>query len=323
MKKSNQFILGLLCSALLAGCSAGQSSSVIEKDYELGDAVTILPRDLLGDLVSAEEAADMTVDSDLKTSSDYEYSGFKGEVKTAGKDYLEIGTYSAKVSGNGTSYNVTIEVKDTTAPKFIIAPARRTVAAGSTEEEVLKAYKAEDKDEADLSLSGEYDLDTPGEYAVEIVASDPSGNSQSRTVTLTVTGEGDMITSDQTADINPSDYLTPEESETEAEETEPAVPEDSGSSDSVTQPAETPAEPEPETPDSSTDSGTSTPPACSVSGAPAGATIYYSFEEAYAAGVAWNQQNPDNYFYYLQGSDDCGKPVYIVTMGTKSAGDGV
>lgn len=49
-------------------------------------------------------------------------------------------------------YPVKITVKDTQAPDFIMAPLKRVVAVGSTEEEVLKAYKAEDKDEVNLSL---------------------------------------------------------------------------------------------------------------------------------------------------------------------------
>ncbi len=311
----------LIAGTALGGCAAGGGSHLDvqkEKTYELGEAVSILPKDFIEGDVSESDLENMKIESDLLTSPGYDYNGFKGEVKTAGEDYLGLGEYTLTLVDGNSKYPIKLTVKDTTAPDFIMAPARRVVASGSTEEDVLRTYRAEDKDEVSLSLDGDFDLNEPGDYTARVVAADPSGNQADMEISLKVTGDGEMITSDDTADLNPDDYT--DQTQTEQPETPDgnqsddtaAVPDDS-------EPSETPDDSQTETPD---DSQTETP-ACTVSHAPEGATIYYSFDEAYAAGIAWNQLDPNNYFFYLQGADDCGNPVYLITTGTKSGDDGI
>ncbi|OLU37657.1 hypothetical protein [Ileibacterium valens] len=326
MKKKIIYFSTVLCLGLgLTGCFAtGEKSLDIpeEKTYELGETVMILPKNFISGESELDEnqLENLKVESDLMTSSQYDYNGFKGEVKTVGKDYLGIGEYDVTLIDGDHKYPVKITVRDTQAPDFIMAPLKRVVAVGSTEEEVLKAYKAEDKDEVNLSLKGDYDLETPGSYTVIIHAEDPSGNIKEQEITLNVTGDGAMITADDTSDLDITDIPQTDNSTTNQQtDITVDIEEEPVTDETVTQPEETPA------PDSSTpDTGTTdtTTPACTVSQAPAGAVIYYSFDEAYAAGLAWNQQDPKNYFYYLQGVDDCGNPVYLITMGTKSEGDG-
>lgn len=306
----------LIAGTALGGCAAGGGSHLDvqkEKTYELGEAVTILPKDFIEGDVSESDLENMKIESDLLTSPKYDYNGFKGEVKTAGEDYLELGDYTLTLVDGNSKYPIKLTVKDTKAPDFIMAPARRVVASGSTEEDVLRTYRAEDKDEVSLSLDGDFDLNEPGDYTARVVAVDPSGNQADTEISLKVTGDGEMITSDDTADLNPDDYTD----QTQTDQTEQPETTDSGQSDDE---AALPDDSEPtEKPD---DSQTETP-ACGVSHAPEGATIYYSFDEAYAAGIAWNQLDPNNYFFYLQGADDCGNPVYLITTGTRSGDDGI
>lgn len=319
-------ILFSLCT-LLGACSAGSHPDIEkEKKYELGETVTILPKDFITEGQSDLDPENMTVESDLKTSPEFEYNGFRGEVKTAGKNYLGIGEYSLTLVDGNKKYPIKLVVEDTTAPNFIMVPSRRVVAAGATDQDVLKVFKAEDKDKADLSLEGDYDLNTPGEYQVTVVASDPSGNRQTKEITLVVRGDGDVITSDDTQDLNPEDFADsqPDQGDTSAVQTpdnsddstqSPSDDSSSGSSDNST---DSTVPDQNQTPDTS-GSGS----ACPVSQAPAGSTVYTSFDQALAAGIAWNQQNPNNYFYYLQANDDCGNPVFLITMGTRSESDGV
>lgn len=332
----NKKLIGFLTliGTVLAGCgSIGGPSIHVEKEkiYELGDTVSIAPKDLITDQLTETELGEVETVSDLKTSSKYDFNGFKEEVKTAGKDYLEVGNYEVTLSYKGRKYPVSIIVEDTTAPSFMFAPANRVVAKGASEDDVLKGYRATDKDSVKLKLTGDYDLNTPGTYNAVVVAEDPSGNKSEKSITIQVTGDGEMITSDQTVDYD-EDNTAAEEEEAASDAQNPsepaAQPSDSSSPDSSQtgndDHASSSTSPDSGTTDSSApaDQPSSNPGACPATGAPAGSTIYRSFDEAYAAGVAWNQQSPDNYFYYLQGVDDCGNQIYIITMGTKGADDG-
>lgn len=302
---------------LLSGCSSARKADslkvVSSKTYELGDEISLNAADYLLDSAPEDVLEQITVDSDLKTDEKYAYNGFKETVTDAGKDQLSIGSYSLTLNYQGEKYPVTVIVRDTVMPEFVSPSAVVTVPVGETDFDFSRVYRTSDKDEVELRVEGVYDLKKEGTYPVTLIATDKSGNTNSLEITINVVGKNKPITaSDQFDD----EVVPSEEEDSEEQSSEESVPEDNGSNDTDTPEA-------PETPNQP-----SKPSACTIPSAPSGSEVYYNFSDLYAAGTAWNRQSPNNYFYYLEGTDDCGNKVYFLTKGvsdtplTPPAGDG-
>lgn len=293
----------MMISSALAGCSSGDKASlkvISEKKVELGDPVSLNPADYLLEDSSNVSSDDIEVSSDLMDDPAYEYNGFSRTVKTKGKDFLEAGTYTITLDYKGKQYPVRVVVEDTVMPEFISPAAVVTIPVGTKTFDFSRIYRTDDKDDVTLSVEGDYDLDTVGTYPVTLVAKDGSGNTNSLEITINVVGGSQPIKAVDQFD----NELVP--------------PSDSTQDDPVQQPEPQPSDStsEPQPSDSTTQAPEEPPKACSISKAPPGTQVFYSFPDLYAAGTAWNQQNPNNYFYYLEGTDDCGTKVYFLTTGS-------
>lgn len=84
------------------------------------------------------------------------------------------------------SKKITIEVKDITSPTIIVSNPY-TVEEGSVTNLTDNIFCADDYDDnPNCTIKGEYDLNTPGNYPLEISATDQSGNNTSKDFTLNV-----------------------------------------------------------------------------------------------------------------------------------------
>ncbi len=289
-------LMGL--SQTLWGCSiaSGKELKVItQKTVELGDPVSLNPADYLLDVPSKEVLADIQVDSPLKNDpKKYTYNNFSQTVTTQGKDYLALGTYSLTLDYKGEKYPIHLEVEDTVMPEFVSPAAVVTIPLGTTYFDFSDVYKTKDKDKVTLHIEGEYDLNTVGIYPVTLVAEDGSGNSNSLEISINVLGNNRQI---KASDQFEYEYVPREDMSSMAPTTSSSENETPISSS---------------TPDSSTSTG---PVACSVSRLPQGSEAFYSFSQLYQAGTAWNKISPNNYFYYIESTDDCGNKVYALTKG--------
>lgn len=290
----------LLCSGslLFAGCQSKKQvelSVVSEKTYELGDSVILSPENFLLEVPDNESMANVDVVSELKTSPDYSYDEATKTVKTAGKQYLMPGTYQISLTAGEKNWPVTLYVKDTKTPEFISPAAVVTIPIGTEDFDFSKVYRIRDNDETTLRVEGEYDVNTAGTYPVTLIVEDASGNMNSMEISINVISDNQPISSSSQFD---HETPLPPVSQTETE--------DESSEDSSS--TQTPSD-QPSAPDSSQT-------ACDVPGVGPDAVIYKTFEEAYQAGTAWNEQDPDHYFYYTQGKDSCGNTVYAVYMKT-------
>lgn len=356
MRQVQKYLAGAaILSMVLAGCSKSDSDSLdVTKTvtYELGDKVILDASEFLPEDTDQDVIDNVEIESDLMDDSDYTYSGFTKEVTSSDKNCLGVGTYAVTLKYDGKTYDSEIVVEDTTAPTFVTKLTSIVVAQGETEEQVLMRFKVSDKDDVELSLDGDYDLDEAGTYLVDVIAKDASGNRSALEVTMKVVSGDQMITSEDQLDED-IDSILNEDADDDVTEDETNVTistsdgsgtsSDSGSSSSAS--GNTSSSTGSSTSSSSSSTGTSTgttssgsssdtsadedtstgsddttgsttTTACSASNVAAGASYYYSFDEAYAAGTAWNQQDPNNYFFYLAGTDDCGTPIYVVTFGT-------
>ncbi len=324
-----KLLSGLMGAFLAAGCLAGCSGNggsdlkvVSSKTVELGETVSLNPSEYLLETPGQDVLEEITVDSDLKTDPKYSYNDFSQTVSSAGKDYLAKGVYQLTLKYKGQDYPVTLTIKDTEMPEFISPAAVITVPVGSKDFDVNKVYRTSDKDEVTLKVNGDYDIETVGTYPVTLVATDASGNTNSLEVTINVVGKNQPI---KAADQFDNEMVPNDNSQSgQGEQGNPSNGQDQTSqADSSQAQPETPTD-QTQTPSDQNPSGdgTSTSPngsgtACGVSNAPAGSQMFSTFAELYAAGTAWNQQSPNNYFYYLEGTDDCGNKVYFLTTGTQ------
>lgn len=288
-------------SQALVGCSiaSGKELKVItQKTVELGNPVSLNPADYLLDVPSKEVLDDIQVDSPLKKEPNkYTYNDFSQIVTSYGEDYLALGTYSLTLDYKGEKYPITLEVEDTVMPEFVSPAAVVTIPLGTTNFDFSEVYKTKDKDKVTLHVEGEYDLNTVGVYPVTLVAEDGSGNSNTLEISINVLGNNRQIKASDQFDY---EY----------------VPKEDTTTISIS-PANSSLENETPISSSTPDSPSSTGPiACSVSRLPQGSEAYYSFSQLYYEGSAWNKINPNNYFYYIESTDDCGNKVYALTKGT-------
>ncbi|MDO4663853.1 MAG: hypothetical protein Q4A59_03125 [Erysipelotrichaceae bacterium] len=301
MKLNKMFaamLSSVLVGATLVGCGSSDSSKLnvlSTKTVELGDPVYLAAAEFLSDNSQDINVADITVESDLKTDDfQYTYNQMNDSVTSRGKEYLALGTYEVTLKYKDQSYPVRLVVKDTTMPEFISPAAVVTVPMGNEDYDFSKVYRTRDKDKVTISINGDYDLTTEGKYPVTVVATDASGNTNSLEITIKVVGKNQQISaSDQFDNEVPSDP----DSETDSSTNDDPLINDNANQNQGT---------------------TTTPNACTISNAPVGTSVYYSFSDLYTAGTNWNSQNPNNYFFYLEGQDDCGNKVYFLTTGTSS-----
>ena len=108
-----------------------------------------------------------------------------------GKEYPAIGEYKLTVKKNKKSEEVTVKVKDTIAPVF----AEDTVTTISTVvntplDDVTAQYKDKVTDLDDVKVtvnSANINYGVVGEYKSELIATDESGNTSKKQITVTVT----------------------------------------------------------------------------------------------------------------------------------------
>ncbi len=288
--------VALTLSQTFFGCAtaSGKELKVItQKTIELGDPVSLNPANYLLDVPSDEVLNEIEVSSPLKSEpKKYTYNDFSQTVTSNGKDYLSTGTYTLTLDYKGEKYPVTLLVEDTVMPEFVSPAAVVTIPLGTTYFDFSNVYKTKDKDEVTLKVEGDYDLNTVGIYPVTLLAEDRSGNSNSLEITINVLGNNRQIKASDQFDY---EYVPKEE---------------------LTSTSTTSSEDKISIPSSTENSTHPTPIACNISQLPQGSQAFYSFSELYSAGSAWNKLSANNYFYYIEFSDDCGNKVYALTTGT-------
>lgn len=298
-------IIGILligAAMLFGGCGSSEPELKVaeQKVIELGDEVSLKPENFLLEIPDESELEEIEVSSPLKDTGKYAWNGFRESVTDLGKSYLSNGTYDVTLRYHNRDYPTRLIVRDTTMPEFISPAAVVTIPLGSEDFDFSTIYRTEDKGTVSLRVEGDYNLNKAGTYPVLLVAEDDSGNTNQIDITLNVIADSQVIQpSDQFYNEQP---VGPGENEPAANTQQPEPPADQGGQQGNTQQP-------------------SAPGACSIASLPEGAHPYTNFEEMYQAGTNWNQQNPNNFFYYTIIKDDCGNDIYALVQGTNDGGN--
>ena len=108
-----------------------------------------------------------------------------------GKEYPDIGEYKLIVKKNKQSQEVTVKVKDTLAPVFAEDTATTISTVVNTPiDDVTDQYKDKVTDLDDIKVtvnSANVNYEVAGEYKSELIATDESGNTSKKQITVTVT----------------------------------------------------------------------------------------------------------------------------------------
>ena len=108
------------------------------------------------------------------------------KIVTKGGKILEVGTYTLEISYQKQKETFVVEVKDTTKPTFKTAPEKITLEQNSKDVDLTKFFESEDLSETKLTIQGDYDLSTLGNYELKIQASDLYRNTQEKSFILEV-----------------------------------------------------------------------------------------------------------------------------------------
>ena len=165
----------LFASLVLVGCSSSSDIKFVDSPTaELGsnfNACTLV-KNVKGKKISNSDIENRVINID----------GYR--VSCSEVDTSTVGTQKVYFDFDGQMYETTVRVADTTPPEISILD---NVDSANP----LDYVKATDLSGVQsLKYVGQYDPNTPGEYTVQIVATDNEGNTSQKELTLTVRVNG-------------------------------------------------------------------------------------------------------------------------------------
>ena len=188
--KVKRFLMIVACCFLLSGCqqTAIQEEIVLplksdEFLVELGTAISLNASSYL-DLDELSEDIKQNVEQNAILSVE---EMLDDRIEKDGQSYEKVGNYKGILSYGDTSQEIQIRVEDTIAP-VIEGPDSIILNYGQTYD-YSTDYIVKDYDEAYLEFDdSKVDLQTPGQYVLNIKATDMSGNVSTKEIQVTVEG---------------------------------------------------------------------------------------------------------------------------------------
>lgn len=104
--------------------------------------------------------------------------------------YLPVGQYKATATYEKESKKFTVEIKDTTAPKFVDFKKEITIVQGS-EVDLSSYFKAEDFSKVTIAIDGKFDANIVGTYDISVTAKDEYKNKVMKKAILKVVSKED------------------------------------------------------------------------------------------------------------------------------------
>lgn len=157
----------------------------------------------------------ITLNSSLMTEDKYEYNSDTKVVKTAGRGYLDVGEYPVKIIMGSQEKVAVLKVQDTKVPTITGINDDLVVEAKAQALKLEDYYTISDITKCTSKIEGDYDLQKAGEYAVEIVAKDESGNEMRKPITLHVLSASAVAKDGGASLMQTIDGNTPVSKETE------------------------------------------------------------------------------------------------------------
>ena len=146
--------------------------------YELGDDISADVSDYLKDADSTKNINEYKIVTDAFEIVD--------KMLVINKDGEKVGDYNINIVYKKISKKVIIKVVDTTSPEFTAFDENIKIEQTSEEVDLTKNFETSDLSEVKITLEGEYDLTKEGNYEINVIATDSSGNKSEKKSTITV-----------------------------------------------------------------------------------------------------------------------------------------
>lgn len=104
-------------------------------------------------------------------------------------EILDVGDYYLLLKHEDESIRLFVSVRDTVAPEFKDFTETLSYEQGTEAGNLASLFSAEDLAETTITVEGDVDYNTPGEYKVKVVATDASDNKTEKECTITITAK--------------------------------------------------------------------------------------------------------------------------------------
>lgn len=190
MKKLMKGLLSIALMLSVVACSSADNLQleVTEITVEYGDPLSLDPKDYLAedtseDILNEVTAEVFVVEDDQKAED---------PIDTDGSD-LEVGNYVLSLSYNEEVEDVKVTVSDTTAPEFVDFTDRVIFIQGESTD-LTQLFKTEDKSPVEVTVEGNVDFNTVGEYSVKFIATDEYENTTEKDCVIQIDEKPKEIT---------------------------------------------------------------------------------------------------------------------------------
>ena len=146
----------------------------------------------LGEEISAEASYYLEDAGSTKNIKDYKLSSkilknIDNKFVLDDTNIVDVGEYEIEVIYKKKSQKFILKVVDTTSPEFIKFEEKLKYEQNTDISELESKFEATDLTDVKIIIEGEYDSTVPGEYEVEVIAVDESGNKTNRKAVIEIT----------------------------------------------------------------------------------------------------------------------------------------
>jgi len=146
----------------------------------------------LGKEISAEASYYLQDADSIKNIKDYKLSSkflknIDNKFVLDDANIVDVGEYEIEVIYKKESQKFIIKVVDTTSPKFNKFEEKLKYEQNADISELESKFEATDLTDVKITIEGEYDSTVPGEYEIEVVAVDESGNKTNKKAVIEIT----------------------------------------------------------------------------------------------------------------------------------------
>lgn len=186
MKKKIILIIAMILIVFLVGFVVlyKDTDNIKLKDnqfiFELGKEISAEASYYLQDADSTKNIKDYKLSSKILKNIDNKFV-------LDDTNIVDVGEYEIEVIYKKKSQKFILKVVDTTSPEFIKFEEKLKYEQNTDISELESKFEATDLTDVKIIIEGEYDSTVPGEYEVEVIAVDESGNKTNRKAVIEIT----------------------------------------------------------------------------------------------------------------------------------------
>jgi len=148
--------------------------------FELGEEISAEASYYLEDAGSTKNIKDYKLSSKILKNIDNKFVSEDANI-------VDVGEYEIDVHYKKKSQKFIIKVVDTTSPEFIKFEEKLKYEQNADISELESKFEATDLTDVKITIEGEYDSTVPGEYEIDVIAVDESGNKINKKAMIEIT----------------------------------------------------------------------------------------------------------------------------------------